>query len=60
MPVFINPVAAPLGPIRRVRRLGEAIGRYFAAGSESVPFLGSGGLWHAPRTVPTLATATGR
>jgi 2,3-dihydroxyphenylpropionate 1,2-dioxygenase len=58
LPVFINSVAAPLGPMHRVRLLGEAVGRFFTARSERVLFLGSGGLSHDP-PVPTLATATG-
>lgn len=58
VPVFINSVAAPLGPMRRVRLLGEAVGRYMTGRTERVLFLGSGGLSHDP-PVPTLATATG-
>jgi 2,3-dihydroxyphenylpropionate 1,2-dioxygenase len=58
VPVFVNSVAAPLGPMQRVRLLGESIGRYLAARRERVLVLGSGGLSHDP-PVPTLATATG-
>jgi 2,3-dihydroxyphenylpropionate 1,2-dioxygenase len=58
VPVFVNSVAAPLGPMRRVRLLGQAIGRYLAGRPERVLVLGSGGLSHDP-PVPTLATATG-
>ncbi len=57
VPVFLNSVAAPLGPIRRVRLLGEAIGRHLADRPERVLLLGSGGLSHDP-PVPTFATAT--
>jgi 2,3-dihydroxyphenylpropionate 1,2-dioxygenase len=58
VPVFINSVAAPLGPMRRIRLLGEAIGRHLAGRSDRVLLLGSGGLSHDP-PVPTLATASG-
>ncbi|MET8419812.1 3-carboxyethylcatechol 2,3-dioxygenase [Streptomyces sp. NPDC005134] len=58
VPVFINSVAAPLGPMRRIRLLGEAIGRHLAGRSDRVLLLGSGGLSHDP-PVPTLAAATG-
>ena len=58
VPVFINSVAAPLGPMQRVRLLGESIGRYLSQCPERVLVIGSGGLSHDP-PVPTLATATG-
>ncbi len=56
IPVFINSVATPLGPIRRVRELGAAIGSYLAGLDMRVLVMGSGGLSHDP-PVPTLATA---
>ncbi|HLR98852.1 MAG TPA: 3-carboxyethylcatechol 2,3-dioxygenase [Mycolicibacillus parakoreensis] len=56
IPVFINSVATPLGPIRRVRDLGAAIGAYLAGLDKRVLVLGSGGLSHDP-PVPTLSTA---
>ena len=56
VPVFINSVATPLGPIRRVRALGSAIGGYLATLGRRVLVIGSGGLSHDP-PVPTLATA---
>ncbi|BAX94435.1 3-carboxyethylcatechol 2,3-dioxygenase [Mycobacterium shigaense] len=56
IPVFINAVAAPLGPMRRVRALGTAVGTYLATLDKRVLVLGSGGLSHSP-PVPTLATA---
>lgn len=56
VPVFINSVAAPLGPIRRVRALGRAIGDFLATLDMRVLLLGSGGLSHDP-PVPTLAGA---
>ena len=30
IPIFINSVATPLGPMRRVRALGAAVGNYLA------------------------------
>jgi 2,3-dihydroxyphenylpropionate 1,2-dioxygenase len=56
IPVFINSVATPLGPLRRVRALGTAIGRFIDTLDRRVLFVGSGGLSHDP-PVPTLATA---
>jgi 2,3-dihydroxyphenylpropionate 1,2-dioxygenase len=56
IPVFINSVATPLGPLRRVRALGSAVGDYLATLDKRVLVLGSGGLSHDP-PVPTLATA---
>ncbi|QJY47455.1 3-carboxyethylcatechol 2,3-dioxygenase [Pseudonocardia broussonetiae] len=53
VPVFINSVAEPLGPMSRVRRLGEALGRAAAALDRRVLVLGSGGLSHDP-PVPRL------
>jgi 2,3-dihydroxyphenylpropionate 1,2-dioxygenase len=56
VPVFINSVAEPLGPPRRARLLGDAVGRAVASMDRRVLFLGSGGLSHDP-PVPRLATA---
>jgi 2,3-dihydroxyphenylpropionate 1,2-dioxygenase len=56
IPIFINSVATPLGPLRRVRVLGAAVGIYFATLGKRVLIMGSGGLSHDP-PVPTLATA---
>lgn len=56
VPVFINSVATPLGPLRRSRALGAAVGRYLASLDKRVLVVGSGGLSHDP-PVPTLATA---
>jgi 2,3-dihydroxyphenylpropionate 1,2-dioxygenase len=56
VPVFINCVAEPLGPVSRVRRLGEAIGRAAATLDRRVLLLGSGGLSHDP-PVPRLTEA---
>jgi 2,3-dihydroxyphenylpropionate 1,2-dioxygenase len=57
VPVFINSVAEPLGPPRRARRLGAAIGSAALAMDRRVLFVGSGGLSHDP-PFPTLATAS--
>jgi 2,3-dihydroxyphenylpropionate 1,2-dioxygenase len=56
VPVFINCVAVPLGPARRARLLGHAIGTAAAALDRRVLFLGSGGLSHDP-PVPALEGA---
>jgi 2,3-dihydroxyphenylpropionate 1,2-dioxygenase len=56
IPIFINSVATPLGPLRRVRALGTAVGAYVATLGKRVLVVGSGGLSHDP-PVPTLATA---
>lgn len=56
IPIFINSVATPLGPLRRVRALGTAVGGYLATLGKRVLVVGSGGLSHDP-PVPTLATA---
>jgi 2,3-dihydroxyphenylpropionate 1,2-dioxygenase len=46
LPVFINSVAAPLGPLRRVRRLGGAVGEFVRGLDRKVLVIGSGGLSH--------------
>lgn len=58
MPVFVNAVGAPRPPCRRVRMLGEALGRYLAAhhAGKRILVLGSGGISHDP-PVPALAGA---
>ena len=56
IPIFINSVATPLGPLPRCRALGAAVGDYLAGLDKRVLILGSGGLSHDP-PVPTLATA---
>ncbi len=57
IPIFINSVATPLGPLHRCRTLGTAVGSYLATLNKRVLLIGSGGLSHDP-PVPTLATAT--
>jgi 2,3-dihydroxyphenylpropionate 1,2-dioxygenase len=48
VPVFINGLAAPFGPVRRARALGNAIGRAAEILDRRILFLGSGGLSHDP------------
>lgn len=57
VPVFVNSVAPPFTPVKRVRLLGEAIGRHLAGLDQKVLLIASGGLSHDP-PVPRLATAT--
>ncbi|MFI9625852.1 3-carboxyethylcatechol 2,3-dioxygenase [Streptomyces sp. NPDC052042] len=57
IPIFINSVAPPFTPLRRVRLLGEAVGRHLATLDKKVLLISSGGLSHDP-PVPRLATAT--
>ncbi|MGV9925236.1 3-carboxyethylcatechol 2,3-dioxygenase [Nocardia rhamnosiphila] len=56
IPIFVNSVATPLGPLRRVRALGTAVGRHLATLGKRVLVIGSGGLSHDP-PVPQRATA---
>ncbi|MFE7746664.1 3-carboxyethylcatechol 2,3-dioxygenase [Nocardia sp. NPDC057455] len=58
VPIFVNSVAVPLGPLHRARALGAAVGTHLATLGKRVLVLGSGGLSHDP-PVPALATATG-
>ena len=59
VPVFVNGVATPLGPVSRIRALGTAIGQAAADLDKRVLFLGSGGLSHDP-PVPVLEGAPPR
>ena len=56
IPIIINSVAPPFGPYRRVRKLGEAVGRFVAKLNKRVLILGTGGLSHEP-PVPLIADA---
>jgi 2,3-dihydroxyphenylpropionate 1,2-dioxygenase len=56
IPIFVNAIAVPLGPLHRCRALGTAVGTYLADLDKRVLVVGSGGLSHSP-PVPTLATA---
>ena len=42
VPVFINCVAPPFTPVRRVRLLGEAVGRHLATLDKKVLLISSG------------------
>lgn len=57
VPIFINAVGAPLGPMQRVRLLGESVGRAVASWNKRVLLVGSGGLSHDP-PVPRFADAS--
>lgn len=56
IPIIINAVAPPFGPYRRVRKLGDAVGKFIAKLNKRVLILGTGGLSHEP-PVPLLAGA---
>ncbi len=56
VPVFVNSAAEPLGPPRRARRLGDAIGCAASGLGRRVLFVGSGGLSHDP-PIPKLRGA---
>lgn len=57
IPIIINSVAPPFGPYRRIRKLGEAVGKFIATLNKRVLILGTGGLSHEP-PVPLLADAS--
>lgn len=57
VPIFINAVGLPLGPMQRVRLLGEAVGNEIAKWDRRVLLVASGGLSHDP-PVPRLAEAS--
>src|SRR5918994_3407789 len=46
LPIFINSVATPLGPLKRSRMLGAAVGGFLAGLGKRVLVIGSGGLSH--------------
>ncbi len=54
IPIIINSVAPPFAPYRRIRKLGEAVGKFIATlGEKRVLIAGTGGLSHEP-PVPLL------
>ncbi|WP_324785803.1 3-carboxyethylcatechol 2,3-dioxygenase [Streptomyces sp. H51] len=59
VPVFVNGVATPLGPVSRIRALGTAVGEAAAELDRRVLFVASGGLSHDP-PVPVLEGAPPR
>lgn len=56
IPIHINCAGPPLPAFRRVRAIGEAVGRWTAGLDRRVLILGSGGLSHDP-PIPSIATA---
>lgn len=56
VPVFVNCVAEPLGPVTRARLLGAAVGRAAQTLGRRVLIMGSGGLSHDP-PVPRIQDA---
>ena len=59
VPFFINSVAANFGPVDRIRKLGEAVGKSLKETGRNVIIIGSGGLSHDP-PVPQFETAPER
>jgi 2,3-dihydroxyphenylpropionate 1,2-dioxygenase len=59
IPIFVNGVATPLGPVSRILALGNAVGEAAAELNRRVLFLASGGLSHDP-PVPVLDGAPPR
>jgi 2,3-dihydroxyphenylpropionate 1,2-dioxygenase len=59
VPIFVNGVATPLCPVRRIRALGSAVGEAAKELDRRVLFLASGGLSHDP-PVPVLDGAPPR
>ena len=56
VPIFINCIALPLPSYRRIRLLGESVGRFAVQSGDRVLIVASGGLSHDP-PVPSLDTA---
>jgi 2,3-dihydroxyphenylpropionate 1,2-dioxygenase len=56
VPIFLNSVAEPLGPVGRARLLGHSIGRAALTLGRRVLVIGSGGLSHDP-PVPRMQDA---
>jgi 2,3-dihydroxyphenylpropionate 1,2-dioxygenase len=48
IPIFVNCAAPPLPGCRRVRMLGEAVGRFLRGAGKRALIIGSGGLSHDP------------
>lgn len=57
IPIMVNCAAPPRPSLRRVRLLGEAVGRFAKQTGKRVLFVGSGGLSHDP-PIPNIAGAT--
>ncbi len=52
IPIFVNAIAVPLGPLHRCRALGTAVGNFVGKLDKRVLLVGSGGLSHSPRCPP--------
>lgn len=48
IPVFVNAIAHPLTPMKRVREMGEAFGKAALQLGKRVLFIASGGISHSP------------
>ena len=48
IPIIINSVAPPFAPYRRIIKLGEVVGEFFAKLGKRVLIVGTGGLSHEP------------
>lgn len=48
IPIYVNGVAWPFAPMKRVRAMGQAVGEYFKNTDKKVLFIASGGLSHDP------------
>lgn len=48
IPVFVNAIAHPLPPMKRVREMGEAFGKAALQLGKRVLFIASGGISHSP------------
>lgn len=48
IPVFVNAIAHPLTPMKRVREMGEAFGKAALQLNKRVLFIASGGISHSP------------
>ncbi|QRG06902.1 3-carboxyethylcatechol 2,3-dioxygenase [Xanthobacter dioxanivorans] len=57
IPIIINSAAPPFAPYRRIRQLGEVVGRFIATLDKRVLVVGTGGLSHEP-PVPLLEGAS--
>lgn len=57
IPIYVNGVARPFVPTRRVRKMGQAVGEYFKDSDKKILFVASGGLSHDP-PLPRWDSAT--
>lgn len=57
IPIYINSIAPPFTPLRRIRLLGRAVGGFFDRSDKKVLFMASGGLSHDSPPVPRVAAA---